>query len=157
MKPDKGQIEQIQMMLYDEGASVVFPVKGKTTDGGYWYLTKDGVDEGGPSNEKGDLEFYKDRDIDSLLAFLQKNDPVAIVNLSGSREGDETFEDWDHLARYMGITDLVVLSTKVPKRIAEKFHYYTTKTTTDSANLRKMVYDYVVAQIKENAEEDAFR
>ena len=157
MKPDKTQIEQIQTMLYDEGAAVSFPVEGKDEDKGYWYLTKDDISEAGPMSPEGDLKFYKTRCVESFLAFVQKSDPVAIVNLSGATGGDETFEDWDHLARYMGITDLEVLSTKVPKRIAEKFHYYTSRTTTDSANLRKMVYDYVVSQIKENAEEDAFR
>lgn len=157
MKPDKAQVEQIQTMLYEDGAAVSFPVKGKNEDQGYWYLTKDDIAEGGPFTKDGDLEFYEDRDIDQLVEFLAKNDPVAIVNLSNKRDGDETFEDWDHLARYMGITDLVVLSTKVPKRIAEKFTYYTTKSTTVSNQLRQMVYDFVVESIKENAKEDVFR
>ena len=158
MKVEKTQIEQIQTMLYQDDASVQFYRQGSKPELGYWYLTNKGVAEAGKSNKEGDLEFYKTRSIDSLLKFISEGEVIAIVNLDGSNVGDEEFKDWDHLARYMGITDLVVLSTKVPKRIAEKFTYYVTKTDdTVSHKVRELIYNFVVESIKENAERDAFR
>jgi len=157
MKPTAEQIEQIQTLLIDEGAAVAFRRKGTKEKEGYWYLTKSDVSEAGPADEKGDLEFYRDRDVDDLLAFAEKNDLTATVNLTGRNTGDEEFEDWEHLARYMGITDLVVLSTKVPKRVAQKFQFYATQSTTVSEKLRSLVYDYTIKEIKDNAERDMFR
>lgn len=157
MKPNAEQIEQIQTLLINEGAAVSFKKKGSKEEEGYWYLTNSDINEAGPADKEGDLKFYDDRNIKDFLAFAATNELVATVNLTGSNVGDEEFEDWDHLARYMGITDLVVLSTKVPKRVAQKFQYYATKSTTISEKLRSLVYDYVMQEIKDNAEEDMFR
>jgi hypothetical protein len=147
----------MQTMLYPANASVQFYRRGTKPEEGYWYITNDDISEAGPSNQEGGVEFYRHRTVDSFIKFASDNDPIAIVNLDASIGSDEKFEDWEHLARYMGITDLVVLSTKVPKRIAEKFQYYATQETTVSSKLRELVYGFVVSSIKENAENDAFR
>lgn len=159
MKPDKTQVEQIQTFLPKEDSSVTFYPKGKTDKDGYWYLTQDNIAEAGKWIEKDDdLEFYEDRTIEEFINFAGGvPDLVAVVNLQGSRWSEEKFESWDHLARYMGLTDLIVLSTKVPKKLAEKFAYYATKDTTVSTQLRKLVFEFVVNSIKENAEKDALR
>jgi len=157
MQPDKTQIERIQTMLYAEGAAVTFYKHGTKIEDGYWYVVEDGIYESGPMDKDGASEFYEERDIDGFIEFASKNNLAAVVNLDAKRGSDEPFEDWEHLARYMGVTDLVVISAKVPKRIAEKFQFYATKDTTVSNKLRELVYDFVVSSIKENAEKDAFR
>ena len=159
MKPDKTQMEQIQTFLTKQDSCVTFYSKGKKEEDGYWYLTQDSVSECGEWNPKTEEnEFYEDRTLDDFVKFAQGvPDLVAKVNLEGSRSFEETFEDWEHLARYMGLTDLVVMSTKVPRRIAEKFTYYVTQDTTVSNQLRKMIFDFVVDCIKENATKDALR
>ena len=157
MKPNAEQIEQIQTLLINDDAAVSFRRKGTKEEQGYWYVTNSRVSEAGPANKEGDLKFYHDRDITDFLAFAEKNELTAVVNLTGRNYGDEEFEDWDHLARYMGITDLVVLSTKIPKRVAQKFQYYATTDTTVSEKLRSLVYEYVIQETKDNAEKDMFR
>ena len=158
MKPNAEQIEQIQILLTTDDAAVTFYKKGTDESQGYWYLTNNGVSEAGPvANKDGDLKFYKDRTIADFLAFVQNNEVNATVNLTSRVGEDEPFEDWEHLARYMGITDLVVLSTKVPKRVAAKFQYYATMSTTVSEKMRSLVYEYVKQEIKDNAESDMFR
>ena len=159
MKPDKTQMEQIQTFLTKRDSAVTFYPKGKEEHDGYWYLTQDSVSECGEWDPKTeDYGFYEDRTLDDFVKFAQGvPDLVAKVNLEGPRSFEETFEDWEHLARYMGLTDLVVMSTKVPRRIAEKFTYYVTQDTTVSNQLRRMIFDFVVDCIKENAAKDALR
>lgn len=157
MQPTLEQVEQIQTALIKEYAAITFYKQGTDPKSGYWYLTADAISEVGKQNDAGDPAFYRDKDIDAFLKFAEDGDLVAMVNLDGSNAFEEQFTDWAHLARYMGITDLVVLSTKVPKTIAKKFEYYATKEGTQSEKLRRLVYDYVISCIKENAEKDVFR
>ena len=157
MKPTAEQIEQIQTLLVKESASVSFRKKGTKEDAGYWYLTNNDVSESGPVDKDGNAKFFETHEMKDFLTFIADNEVVAEVNLDGTYSGDTPFESWDHLARYMGLTDLVVMSAKVPKKIAQRFEYYATRDTTVSEKLRSLIYNFVVESIKENAEEDAFR
>ena len=150
------QVEQIQTLLIKEYGSVSFYKKGTTDEDGQWSISNSGISEFGPIKD-GDFTFNKDRTVEQFLEFARENELLATVTLTGQTADYHHFEDWSHLARYMGISDLVVLSVKVPKRIAEKFQYYATRTTTISNKHRELIFKYVIKQIKENAEEDAFR
>lgn len=157
MKPiTEEQVEQIQALLVKEGGSVSFYKKGTKDDDGSWYVTSSGISEFGPI-KNGDFTFNDTRTVEQFLQFARENELSATVNLTGSNTDDHHFENWDHLARYMGLSDLVVTSVKVPKKIMDKFQYYTTQNMTVSQQLRKLIIDYVIQSIKDNAEEDAFR
>ena len=159
MNLDKERLELLRTVLIHEEDYISFYPKGSNSDKGYWYVNAKDVQEAGPASKGGD-QVYESRSDESLIELSQKHDLVAEISLY-DKDGrymfkDETFEDWEHLARYLGISELVAISTKVPKNVAKKFDYYATMTGTKSEVLRNLVYDYVKEAIKDNAERDMF-
>ena len=159
------QLEQISTVLVYDDDGVSFWPRGKTEKDGYWYVVKRrssrdaGIMEAGAADEKGDYSFT-DRSKDSFLKFASENDLVASVAVDdedGRYDHDQKFEDWEHLARFMGISDLVAVSTKIPKNVANRLRFYATRTSTVSDTVRQLIYDYVAKSMKDNAESDMFR
>jgi len=161
LKMDAEKLTLIQIVLRGEDG-VTFYEKGSSSEKGYWYLTgkEEGrIDEAGPQNKNGDIVDYKTQSFSAFLEWAKNKELVAETTIYREERGydQETFEEWDHLTRYLHIADLVVLSTKVPKAVAGKFRYYASRTSDTSSVLREIVYGYVKEQIVENAERDMFK
>lgn len=159
------QLEQLQVVLVNDDAASFYEA-GSSEEKGYWYIgrkkgTDQGISENGPMTKDGDLKFSHTRYADDFVKFATENDlwaNVAVYNDDGRYDHDETIKDWDHLARYLGISDLVAVSTKIPKNVANRLRFYATRSSSSvSDTVRGLIYDYVAQSIKDNAETDMFR
>ena len=74
-----------------------------------------------------------------------------------NKEINREIEDWEEFSKHVGITELQVLGTKVPTIIKTRFEFFANETSTTSAVLRGLVYDYVKRQMTENMDKLIFK
>ena len=157
MLVDSERLELIQVVLRGEDAVNLWLGDSKKEKGS-WYVTSLHVGRFGSEDAKGEADYKLIRPED----FLERVKGIELVaeTMVYRPEGgydEKQFSSWEHLAKYLGVNDLVVLSSKVPRAVADKFRYYATMKSTVSDGLREIIYAYVIASIKENAERDMFR
>lgn len=156
MQINSEKLEQVQIVLRGED-SVIFWAKGADQKNGYWRITWKAVGEFGKEDEKGEAK-YNHRHPSTFTEWVKDKDMLAETTIYRPKGGydQEKFDDWDHLARFIGISDLVVVSTKIHKSVAKKLKYYAAKDSDVSATLRELIYKYVKESIIANAERDLF-
>ena len=157
---DKEKLELIQIVLRNEDA-VSFWEKGVVDKKkGFWYIKTNSISEFGPETKENEESPTCDiRHITTFLEWTNNKDLIAETEIYSKRESGydtEQFFNWDHLARYIGISELVVVSTKIPKNVAKKLKYYVAQQSDISTVLRELIYDYVKNKIIDNAEQTMF-
>ena len=150
MQITQERLEELQTVILRE-SSVSFIETDKSFEkNDYWYITNDDVGEQIAPKGESDWD-YKTRSKDSFLKWVEGKDVKA--NTIIYREGvtgydEENFKEWEHLARYLGVSTLVALSTKVPQSVVRKFKYFASSEGTASEVIRGLIYNYVQEQIK---------
>jgi len=138
---DAERLSQIQAVMYMEDDGVSFFVEGKASDKDIgWYVTNSNKIFEHGAIRNGDYVYFEQTD-----TFLEKTKDKELVAKVDDSEGQEhrIISKWDELAKELGISELVVISTKVPKVIARRFEYFSERKGTKSEELRKLVIQYV--------------
>jgi len=79
------------------------------------------------------------------------------IGWAKDKEQYRYYRAWEELAAAMGVSEMVALTTKVPKNVAKRFNLFANEEGTVSETLRKLVYRYVKEYMKDNAEHLLFR
>ena len=162
MRIDKERLEGIIATITPEDAEdcpYSFYEKGKNpSDDEYSFF------------QGGMMHHYKDdpKDEDSRAhsiqtsTFLERVKDKELVGRiwlgwQANKEKYYSTENWEEFAKEVGISELVAITTKVPKTIARRFEFFANQSSNKSAKLRGLVIDYVREQWKEQADNLVFR
>lgn len=96
---------------------------------------------------------------DSFLKILADKELRARVFLGWEhdKQNYRYYDDWTKLADAMGISEMVTLTTKVPKNVARRFTIFANETGSVSERIRKLVYDYTRQYMADNSKKLIFR
>ncbi|MEM3895375.1 hypothetical protein [Thermofilum sp.] len=142
---DKDRLDELKTVLEphekDEKFFIEIREKNKSVDDDGWLISCDAFFRVKPAKD------YEVKEIpeEIFLEDIKGKDVVAYIPLEyvGGKETYQKFEEWEHLAKYLGISELVVLSVKVPKIVAKRFEYFATREASKSEVLRKLITNYV--------------
>lgn len=164
MRLDSEKISQIQTVIVNDDECVEFTED--EFDKGLWYISNSRIHRFGAKDKEGESdieetfsnsvtdtsysEFYKQIEGKELKARI-------FLGRSVGEEKYQVYEDWETLAKTLGISELVTLATKVPKTVAKRFAMFANQKGDRSSVLRKLVYDYVKNQMVEQAETLMFK
>jgi len=160
MRLDKEKVEDLlTSFVYEDEAGLEFRPAGFKEEDLYWYIGFSGVYRvGGKNPLEGEREWTK-IEPQEFLKEVEGQELVCRVWL-GWKEGKEVFreiEDWETLSKIRGVTEMVVLATKVPKIIGRRFEHFANEESSRSDVLRKLVINYIKEQMIEKANSIIFR
>lgn len=164
MKLDKEKVSQIQTVLLTDDSNVEFT--DSEFEKGLWYISNrniDKFDEGGGGKESQIVETFSnyvgDKDYSDFFKEVEGKELKARLSM-GYHLGKcqyKVYEDWEKLAKVLGISELVTVATKIPKTVAKRFEMFADEKSDRSSVLRELVYDYVKKKMIEQAGSLMFR
>lgn len=97
--------------------------------------------------------------VETFLKAIEGKDVRAryFLGWEGNKENYRYYDDWAKLADAMGVSQMVALTTKVPKNVARRFSIFANEENSVSETLRKLVYNYVKDYMSEHSEKLMFR
>jgi hypothetical protein len=156
MQITKERLDSLKATFMSEEDSFSFYFKGKHKDGDtYFYCGLDGkVSEWIQGKE--DNDFKGNLDDEDFLKQIEGKELEGEFFL-GYHVGEQSnvyLSDWEEYSKKMGVSKLVVLSTKVPEVIAKRFEFFADE---KSSKLRQLVVEYVKKQWIEKADSLVFQ
>ncbi len=155
MKLDEEKIGLLQVVLTgteDKEEAVDFAIENFQKED-YYAVTPSSLWHFWPDENSKSLS------IETFLKAVEGRELKAryFLGWEGGKQNYRYYDDWTKLADAMGVSQMVVLTTKVPKNVAKRFTVFANETGSTSERLRKLVYDYVKEYLAENSGKLMFR
>lgn len=142
MRLDKERLEAIKTMILTDQDGVSLIEKGQKEGEGEYYISYDVF-----AYVKGE-EVFDRMSLDQIADAMKDKEYTAEIFLGWEmgKEAKEKIKEWEDLAKYLGISEMVTVATKIPKVVARRFEYFANQGSNKSDTLRKLVY----AEVKKN-------
>lgn len=136
----KERIELIRVTFTDDDDSISFREKGKKDTDDEYFIASDIIAITGKEGEKFDKI-----SMDTLLEQAKDKEYIAMIFMGWfkNKETYEEIEGWEELSKYLGISELITISTKIPSTVAKRFGFFASQESTKSDVARKLIYKYV--------------
>jgi len=160
MKLDKEKIELLQVVLTgtgDDGESVEF-AEGNGFEKGLSYGVYPSKIYRYENKTEEDIE-SKRISAEGLLKAIEGKEVRGryFLGWDDQKQNYRYYDTWDELAKAMGVSQMVTLTTKIPKNVAKRFTVFANEDSSISETLRKLVYGYVQKYMADNSEKLMFR
>lgn len=101
----------------------------------------------------------KEISIESFLKALEGKELKAryFLGWEGGKQNYRYYDEWSKLADAMGVSQMVALTTKVPKNVARRFSIFANEENSVSETLRKLIYNYVKGYMADHSDKLMFR
>lgn len=160
MKIDLDRLENLHVIFAGADDGISLREKGKPINDNGWYISKDKIFREGKRDPKtGDIDDFKDIGASEFFKEIKGLDLSAFFAMGWTKDEEEfkRFDEWEHLAEYLGISKMVTIGVKVPEIIAKRFKYFSSDESNVSTVLRELIINHLTQKWKDQAESLIYR
>lgn len=158
---DENKLDEIRIMLIGDDQSIEFsPIKENFEKDMWIVYNKEKISLRSHNEEKYDFGIKGSYYSHEFLGKVNGVDLRAriFIHWEGDEEKYDIFDDYNELAKCIGVSNLVAVSSKIPQSVERKFRYFIQKEGKDkSTKIRELIYGFTKHSIEDNAEELMFK